>query len=40
MSMKKRTVESLRQQQKVTKGATDWFMLEEEIQLLLEEDEK
>tara|TARA_B100001245_G_C22454578_1_gene233688 strand:+ start:297 stop:410 length:114 start_codon:yes stop_codon:yes gene_type:complete len=33
--MEKRTIASLRELQKVTKGATDWFMLEEEIQELL-----
>ena len=33
--MKKRTIESLRQQQEVTKGM-EWFRLEEEIQELLD----
>ena len=37
--MKKKTIESLRQQQEVTKGASDWMMLEEEIQTLLDEEE-
>jgi hypothetical protein len=37
--MKKKTIESLRQQQEVTKGASDWFRLEEEIQELLEDEE-
>tara|TARA_Y100000310_G_C20581956_1_gene763471 strand:- start:1010 stop:1144 length:135 start_codon:yes stop_codon:yes gene_type:complete len=37
--MKKKTIESLRQQQEVTKGM-DWFRLEEEIQELLDEGEK
>ena len=37
--MKKKTIESLRQQQEVTKGASDWMMLEEEIQALLDEEE-
>ena len=36
--MKKKTIEDLRQEQEATKGATDWFRLEEEIQLLLEEE--
>ena len=33
----KRTIETLRQKQEVTKGAMDWFRLEEEIQELLDE---
>jgi len=37
--MKKKTIESLRQEQEQTKGATDWFRLEEEIQELLDEEE-
>ena len=37
--MKKKTIESLRQQQEVTKGM-DWFRLDEEIQELLDEGEK
>ena len=37
--MKKKTIESLRQEQEVTKGATDWMRLEEEIQELLDEEE-
>ena len=37
--MKKKTIESLRQQQEITKGATDWFRLEEETQELLDEEE-
>jgi len=37
--MKKKTIESLRQQQEVTKGM-EWFRLEEEIQELLDEGEK
>ena len=32
----KRTIEELRQQQAVTKGASEWTMLEEEIQELLD----
>ena len=36
--MKNRTIELLRQHQEVTKGATDWFRLEEEIQELLEDE--
>ena len=36
--MKKRTIESLRQQQEVTHSASDWFRLEEEIQELLEDE--
>jgi len=37
--MKKKTIEDLRQEQEATKGATDWFRLEEEIQELLEDEE-
>ena len=33
--MTKKTIEELRQQQAVTKGASDWMRLEEEIQSLL-----
>ena len=36
--MKKRTIASLRKEQEATKGATDWFRLEEEIQELLEDE--
>ena len=36
--MKENTIESLRQEQEATYGASDWFRLEEEIQLLLEEE--
>tara|TARA_B110001454_G_scaffold74891_1_gene72432 strand:+ start:45 stop:155 length:111 start_codon:yes stop_codon:yes gene_type:complete len=36
--MKKKTIESLRQQQEVTIGATEWMRLEEEIQELLDEE--
>ena len=36
--MKKKTIEELRKEQDQTKGATDWFRLEEEIQELLEEE--
>jgi hypothetical protein len=37
--MKKKTIDLLRQEQDATKGATDWFRLEEEIQELLDEEE-
>ena len=37
--MKKKTIDLLRQEQEATKGATDWFRLEEEIQELLDEEE-
>ena len=37
--MKKRTIESLRQEQATTRGAMDWMRLEEEIQELLDEKE-
>ena len=36
--MKKKTIKELRKEQEETKGATDWFRLEEEIQELLEEE--
>ena len=36
--MKKKTIEELREEQEVTRGATDWFRLEEEIQELLDEE--
>ena len=36
--MKEKTIDLLRQQQAATRGASDWTMLEEEIQLLLEEE--
>ena len=35
----KRTIETLRQEQEVTHGASDWMRLEEEIQELLDEKE-
>ena len=35
----KRTIETLRQEQEVTHGASDWMRLEEEIQELLDEEE-
>ena len=35
---KEKTIDLLRQQQAATRGASDWTMLEEEIQLLLEEE--
>ena len=35
----KKTIDLLRQQQKVTHGASEWMMLEEEIQELLDEEE-
>tara|TARA_Y100001951_G_scaffold42166_1_gene33374 strand:+ start:371 stop:502 length:132 start_codon:yes stop_codon:yes gene_type:complete len=38
--IKKKTIALLRQQQEVTKGAMDWFRLEEEIQELLDEGKK
>ena len=37
--MKKKTIDLLRQQQEVTRGASDWTRLEEEIQELLDEEE-
>ena len=36
-NMNKKTIEELREEQDTTKGATDWFRLEEEIQELLDE---
>ena len=36
--MKEKTIDLLRQRQAATRGASDWTMLEEEIQLLLEEE--
>ena len=38
MSMEKRTIESLRQEQDATHGASDWMRLEEEIQELLDKE--
>ena len=38
-NMNKKTIEELREEQDTTKGATDWFRLEEEIQELLDEEE-
>ena len=35
----KRTIALLRQQQEVTHGSSEWAMLEEEIQSLLDEEE-
>ena len=37
--MKEKTIDLLRQQQEVTRGATEWTMLEEEIQSLLDDEE-
>ena len=37
--MKEKTIDLLRQQQEVTRGASEWMMLEEEIQSLLDEQE-
>jgi hypothetical protein len=37
--MKENTIALLRQQQEATYGATEWYMLEEEIQSLLDEEE-
>jgi len=37
--MKKKTIDLLRQHQEVTRGASDWMRLEEEIQELLDEEE-
>ena len=37
--MKEKTIALLRQQQEATYGATEWWMLEEEIQSLLDEEE-
>ena len=35
----KKTIDLLRQQQEATRGASEWAMLEEEIQSLLDEEE-
>ena len=37
--MKEKTIDLLRQQQEATRGASEWAMLEEEIQSLLDEEE-
>ena len=37
--MKAKTIDLLRQQQEATHGASEWAMLEEEIQELLDEEE-
>ena len=37
--MKEKTIDLLRQQQEATHGASEWAMLEEEIQSLLDEEE-
>ena len=37
--MKAKTIDLLRQQQEATRGASEWAMLEEEIQSLLDEEE-
>ena len=37
--MKEKTITLLRQQQEATRGASEWAMLEEEIQSLLEKEE-
>ena len=37
--MKEKTIDLLRQQQEATRGASEWTMLEEEIQSLLDEEE-
>ena len=37
--MKEKTITLLRQQQEATRGASEWTMLEEEIQSLLDEEE-
>ena len=37
--MKEKTLDVLRQQQEVTRGASEWTMLEEEIQELLNDIE-
>ena len=37
--MKEKTIALLRQQQEATRGASEWSMLEEEIQELLDEEE-
>ena len=36
---KQKLIDSLRQRQDVTVGASDWYRLEEEIQELLDEEE-
>ena len=36
---KEKTIDLLRQQQEATRGASEWAMLEEEIQSLLDEEE-
>ena len=36
---KEKTIGLLRQQQEATRGASEWIMLEEEIQSLLDEEE-
>ena len=36
---KEKTIDLLRQQQEATRGASEWAMLEEEIQSLLDEQE-
>jgi len=36
---KEKTIDLLRQQQEATRGASEWVMLEEEIQSLLDEQE-
>ena len=35
----KKTIDLLRQQQEATRGASEWVMLEEEIQFLLDKEE-
>ena len=35
----KKTIDLLRQQQEATRGASEWAMLEEEIQSLLDKEE-
>ena len=37
--MQEKTIALLRQQQEATRGASEWAMLEEEIQSLLDEEE-
>ena len=37
--MKEKTIALLRQQQEATRGASEWVMLEEEIQSLLDGEE-
>ena len=36
---KEKTIDLLRQQQEATRGASEWVMIEEEIQSLLDEEE-